>query len=453
MTIANVAKYDSERVAHAGNHAVVVGAGMAGLLAARVLADVFDRVTAVESDPLPDEPVPRRGAPQGHHAHLLQTAGREILEDLLPGFGEKLLSDGGLVIDTLSDLRHYEKGGVLADGSRRLSTYCATRPLIELTVRRCVSEFDSITIRSGCQSLGYLTDGASKDVEGIRLREPTGETADLTADLVVDATGRTSSTATWLADHGYARPAVDEVTIDLAYSSVTVRRPPDDRRTFLVPPDPPRTRGAAVLPVEDERWLVTMIGIHGDHPPTTPHALRAFADSLPIPAPSTILETRPWISQEGTLYPFPSNRRRRFEALDRFPDGLVVVGDALASFNPIYGQGMSVGALEALALHDTLATEPLSDLAIPYFERVADIVDVPWSLAVGGDFEFAETTGDKPFGTGALNRYVGHLIRAAQTDGQLRERLYRVFMLEAPPTVLFRPAVVWRALKPSGIME
>jgi len=416
------------------------------MLAARVAADAFDHVIIIERDKLPAKPDSRRGVPQSHHAHLLQTAGQQIIADLYPGFGERLLSNGGLIVDTLSDLIHYEKGGILADGPKRLPMYCATRPLIEWTVRQCVSEAEWINIRSDWQHINYLIDEDMTTVCGVQLREPCGKRTELETDLVIDATGRTSHTAAWLSDHGYSHPPVDEVVIDLAYSTVVIDRPATDRRAFLVPPDYPRTRGAAVVPVESRQWLVTLVGVHGDHPPTEPNEIISFAGSLPLPQPARLLEDQPWVSDTGTIYPFPSSRWRRFDALDQFPSGLVVTGDAVASFNPIYGQGMSVAALEALALHHTLATDCEGHLAVRYFNLLEDIIDVPWTIATSGDFEFPQTTGSKPKRTDLYNQYMKHLFRAAHLNGKVREGLNRVFMLESPPSTLLRPAYFSRVV-------
>jgi 2-polyprenyl-6-methoxyphenol hydroxylase-like FAD-dependent oxidoreductase len=448
MTLATVPRYDHERISPVGDHAVVVGASMAGLLAARVLADRFEAVTVIERDALADEPGVRRGVPQGRHVHLLEEAGRATLEDLFPGYGEDLISAGGLMIDMLSDFLAHQKGGVLAPGPTRIPAYFATRPLFERIVRRRVTGLDGVSIRHGCRHLDYLV-GDAATVEGVTIENGESEREDLPAELVVDATGRTSRTPAWLDDHGYVAPDVEEVRIDVAYSTAVIERPADDRRAFFVEPDPPRTRGAGVFPAEDGRWLATFFGVHGDHPPTEPEELKAFAASLPGPDLEGLLDTRPWESNEIAHYPFPSTRRHRYEELDRFPDGLVVIGDAIASFNPIYGQGMSVAALEALALHHALATGGREDLGRRFFARTEEILDVPWSIAVGGDFEFPQTDGPKPRGTDVFNRYLARLMRRAHTNGKLSEALVRVIMMEQPPASLFRPGILWQVLKPT----
>ena len=419
---------------------------MAGLLAARVLADAYEGVTIIERDALPDEPTPRRGVPQGRHVHVLLESGRATLEDLFPGFGEELLRAGGLLIDGGSDFRFYDEGGYFAPTGVRMEVYCASRPLIEHVVRRRLETRAEVQLRDACQFTGYLVDASGERVEGVAVREAEGGEMELHADLVVDATGRTSRTPSWLAEHGYDPPRVDEVQVDVTYSSVHVERPSGDRRMFLLPPSAPRPFGGAAFPVEGDRWLVTLAGVHGEEPPAAPAGFGDFAARLPTPELARLLDRHRIRSEEAERYPFPSNRRRRYEALDRFPSGLLVTGDAIASFNPIYGQGMSVAALEALQLHHALASTDGPDLALPVFDRIADVVDIAWNLAVGADFGFDRTTGPKPRGTDLFNRYLSRLFRRAHRDGALTEAFYRVLTLERPPRSLLRPGVLRRVL-------
>ncbi|QLG27706.1 FAD-dependent monooxygenase [Halorarum halophilum] len=449
MTLATVPRYDRDLLSRRSGHAVVVGASVAGLLAARVLADRFETVTVVDRDSLEGDPVARRGVPQGRHPHALLRAGSATLADLFPGYTEELLSAGGLLIDFAGDVRFYAEGGFLAHGPTRMETCSATRPLIEQVARRRVSELDGVRVRPRCQFTGYLLDEAGTTVEGVAIRAESGY-EEIGADLVVDATGRTSRTPAWLAEHGYAPPELDEVRIDLAYSTTYVERPPDDRRTFLVPPASPRTRGGMAAPVEGNRWVVNVQGVHGDDPPTDFAGFSEFVASLPTPELKRLLEDHPRSSEGIECYPFPANRRYRYEDLDRFPDGLLVVGDAIASFNPVYAQGMSVAALEALMLHRALAEGGTEDLARRFFDRAEPVVDAAWTLAVGSDFGFPQTTGPRPRGTALTSRYLSRLARAAHTDGELSSAFVRVLMMERPPTSLLRPGVVWRVLKSAG---
>ena len=447
MTLSTVPRYDGARVAEVGDHAVVVGAGMAGLFAARVLADAFAEVTVVDRDRLPDEPVARRGVPQSRHPHALLEAGRATIADLFPGCIEDVVAAGGVVTDFARGVDFYTEGDVLAEGPEPMETISASRPLFEHVVRRHVSALGGVTLRESCQCTEYRLDDAGRSVEGVVARDDDGR-EELAADLVVDASGRTSRTPAWLASHGYTAPPVDEVEIRMAYSTTFVRRPADDRRTYLVPPSPPRARGGMAAPVEGNRWIVNIQGVHGETPPTDREGFAAYAASLPVPELKRILDEHEW-DAGIEHYPFPTNRRCRYEELDRFPGGLLVVGDAIASFNPVYAQGMSVAALEALVLHHALA-EGGDDLARRFFDRASAVVDVAWALAVGSDFGFTETRGEKPRGMAVFNWYLGRLVRRAHADGELTDAFVRVLSMERPPTSLLHPRVAWRVLGPTG---
>jgi len=450
MTLATVRRYRADAVGACGDHAVVVGASMAGLLAARVLADAFETVTVVERDALPDAAVPRRGVPQSRQIHALLTAASATLADLFPGFAERLLDGGGLLLDSSGELRFFLGGDYFAPAPTRLPFYSASRPLIERVVRERLAAVDGVRLRPGTSFVDYVVDDGGRTVEGVTVRGEAGaDEVVIDADLVVDATGRTSRTPRWLEAHGFAAPPLDEVRIDMAYSTALVERPPDDRRAYIVPPTPPNPRGGTVLPIEGDRWLVGLNGFHGNHPPTDPEGFAAFAASLPVPAVAEVFEGHPLAEDDINAYPYPSDRRYRYESLEAFPAGLLVVGDAVASFNPIYAQGMSVAALEALQLHHALAEGGLVGLAPRFFERAARVVDTAWSRAAGSDFQYPETTGSDP---GGGNRFVdwysARLVRRAHTDGRIAEAMTRVTMMETEPTSLFSPGVVWRALRP-----
>lgn len=420
---------------------------MAGLCAARVLADGFDEVVVLERDPLPEEPESRDGVPQSAHPHVMLEAGRATLEDFFPGFGEHLLSAGGLMIDAATDMQYYARGDFLADGPARLPMYCATRALFEHAVRQQIATFVNVQQRGRCQFLDYIvTDDA---VTGIIFRTANGTETSLSADLVVDATGRTSRTPAWLNANGYTAPEVDKVTVDVTYGTIRVERQPSARYSLFVPPTPPRTRGGAAIPVENDQWEVIFQGIHGDDVPTNERGVIEFAESLPIPNFAQLVTSRRWVSDEIHCYPFPSSIRRRFEALAHFPNGLLVTGDAIASFNPIYGQGMSVATLDALVLHHALAVNGLERLAPRFFNQTAEIIDSVWKIAVGADFKFPQTSGPKPTGTDIFNRYTSRLIQQAHSDGVLTDAFYRVFRLEQPPMLLLRPSIMWRVVRPT----
>lgn len=203
-------------------------------------------------------------------------------------------------------------------------------------------------------------------------------------------------------------------------------------------------------PVEGNRWVVSVHGVHGDHPPTDSTGFREFAASLLTPEVKHLLDDHRQISADVEHYPFPTNRRYDYGDLDRFPDGLVVIGDAIASFNPIYGQGMSVATLEALLLHQTLVAGGREDLALRFFNRAEKVIDNAWMLATGSDFTFSQTTGPKPRGTGLTSWYLSRLTRKAHIDTTLSSAFFRVLTMEQPPTTLLRPRNMWRVFKPIG---
>lgn len=447
MPLSDVSEYQPTVVPNIGSHAVVIGGGIAGLLSARVLIDAFEEVTLLERDSIPDDVVARRGLPQGQHVHVLLEAGRSILTDLFPGFQDDLKAAGGVIIDAGKELEYHEQGDYLADCTEPLPMCCASRPLFQDVVRRRVADQDGITIRPECHFTGYRTNDAITTVKGVDFTNQEGENETLQADLVVDATGRTSRTASWLDDHGYQSPPVDTVNVDLAYSTVRVNRPAEDTKAYLCVPSAPDTHGGAAVPIENEQWIVTLFGMFGSHPPTTQNELIQFAKSLASPKIATLLEDQNWSSEEIQHYPFPSNQWRHYEQLQDFPEGLLVTGDAIASFNPIYGQGMSVAALDAMRLHRTLA-DGKTDLALRFFDRVSEHIDIVWRIAVGSDFEFPQTEGPKPLGTDLFNRYLSRLVTTAHNDPQVSTEFYRVLRLEKPPTTLLKPGIAGRVLLP-----
>ena len=447
MTLSALDRYRPGRLDRLGERGVVLGGSVAGLCAARVLADAFAEVVVVERDSLPDGPVARDGAPQTSHPHALLASGQATLEDFFPGFGEDLTAAGGLVVDVSRQLVEYQKGGYLAPAPERTPSYCASRPLFEHVVRERLRARETVRLRDDCRFVGYRTDETGWAVTGVTVRED-GVTDEITADLVVDATGRASRTPEWLAANGFRAPPEDRVGIDLQYASLRVERPAEDRRMINVPADPPATRGAVVIPIEDGQWEVLLAEVHGEDPPADREAVLDFADELPVDLVGDLLRRQRWVS-DVARYPFPASLRRRYEALDEFPDGLVVTGDAVSSFNPAYGQGMSVAALDAVVLHHALS-DGLEDLPRRFFDRLAPVLETPWRMATGADYQYPQTEGEPSLGGKLFGWYFDRLLRAANDDGALSAAYSEVLELERPPTALLRPGVLARVFLPVG---
>ncbi len=445
MSISEMSPYDGDRVSKVGERAVVAGGSIAGLCAARVLRDAFEEVLILERDQFPERPESRGGAPQTSQPHALLEAGRATLESFFPGFSKAVQAAGGLRLDMVDAFTWYDHGGFIATPEGDFPALYASRPLFEHIIRERLEAIENVQFRCDCHLLGYEHNGDDR-VTGVRFRDESGTEQTLDATLVADATGRRSKTPAWLERHGYPTPDVDEVSVDVTYSTVRIRRPSAMEHGIVLAPEPDRPRGMAMLPIEDNQWEIVFQGLGGERSPADRETLLSWAAQLPVDEVEKRLREQEWLS-EIHRYPFPSSLRRHYESLDRFPDGLVVTGDAIASFNPIYGQGMSVAALDALAIHHELA-DGLDQLGPRVFQRTTDMIDEVWKLAVGRDFTFEGTTGPKPFGTDLLNSYSSRLLKRAHNDPKLAEAFIRVFRLERSASSLFSPHVVWRVLRP-----
>ncbi|GAB3344632.1 FAD-dependent oxidoreductase [Modestobacter lapidis] len=445
-----------------GRRAVVLGASMAGLLAARVLADAYAEVTVLDRDDLPAGARARRGVPQGRHIHALVARGQQELEELLPGLTGELAGQGVPVMDAQRDVRWFMSGHRLAQGpASGLRAASASRPLLEAQVRARVRALPGVTVTGCVTATGLTATADGSRVTGVRVlpRAEGGAEQVLPADLVVDATGRGSRVEGWLAALGHPRPATERVAIGLHYATRSYRLRPGalgDDLAVLAAPTPAHPRGAALAVVEGGRCLVTLAGVLGDRPPTDPDGFLAFARSLHCrDVHEAVRDAEPL--DEAVAFHFPASVRRRYERLPRFPAGLLVIGDAVCSFNPLYAQGMSVAALEAQVLRRHLRRGAAPE-AGRFLADIARVIDVPWDIAVGGDLAFPAVEGRRTPRVRLLNAYVPRLHAAAADDATLARAFVGVTGLVDHPATLLRPGVAARvvrhavraALRPAG---
>jgi len=433
-----------------GERAVVLGASMAGLLAAKVLSDSYGQVTVIDRDELPEASTHRRGVPHGRHIHGLLARGQQALEELFPGLTGELVAHGVPAGDMQADTRLFFSGHRLRQAPAGLVVLCASRPVLEGRVRARVRALPNVRLVDRCDVVGLATTPDRRRVTGARLLRRADGSAEeaLGADLVVDATGRGARTPAWLEALGYPRPEREQVRVGLGYASRIYRLPPDalgGDLAVLHAATPRHPRAAALQVLEGDRWMVTLAGILGDHPPTDPVGFLDFARSLRFPdIYQAVRDAEPL--DDPVAFRFPASVRHRYEKLDRFPGGLLVMGDAVASFNPIYGQGMSVAALEALALRRHLehgtAPRPRN-----WFRELARVVDVPWDIAAGGDLVFPGVQGRRTAKVRLVNAYLARLHAAAAHDADLAGAFLRVAGLVAPPGSLLRPGVAARVLR------
>jgi 2-polyprenyl-6-methoxyphenol hydroxylase-like FAD-dependent oxidoreductase len=387
--------------------AAVLGSGVAGLFAARVLADHFEEVVLVERDDVQDSPGPRGGVPQGNHFHALLAAGLAIADELFPGFTDDLVAAGAVPTVLGQDFVAYRPEGksyalsIYQPKPMPMGTiYCMSRPLFEHCLRRRVDDLPNVRTRDRSFVRDALSDGGR--VTGVVVEG--GER--IAADLVVDAGGRNARTLAWLASLGYDVPTESVVNCDFAYASALVRPAGPDAiegAAFFVLPGRDgegQGRGAYVARVEGGNCVVGLGGRFGDYPPAQVDEWRAFGRTLAHPIWDEVVRDAEMLTPPSA-FRFPRSVRRHFERLDAFPDGLVPLGDAVCHFNPLYGQGMSAAAGQAMALAGVLRrrageSQGLSGLALELFPETFAVTRTPWALAAAADFMDARTTGDFP---------------------------------------------------------
>jgi 2-polyprenyl-6-methoxyphenol hydroxylase-like FAD-dependent oxidoreductase len=427
-----------------GERAVVVGASMAGLFAARVLSEGFSEVVVIDRDDLPDRAEPRTRVPQGRHPHLLLTAGTRLLEGWFPGIVAELEAAGAVEIDLCADFLWHQGGGLQRRPASRLRGPSMSRPLLEHTVRRRVSRLPNVSIRSGETASGLLAEG--ERITAVRL----GTGDQVPSDLVVDATGRQARSFGWIGALGFDPPQTSVVEVGTTYVTRRFQRNTDPARDWKaagIIGAPESKRITMALPMEDDQWVVMVAGLNGESAPTDELGLLAYARTFQSPVIADLMRqsepTGPIVTHR-----FPTNQRRHVEKLRSFPLAWLPIGDAVCSFDPIYGQGITSAAQQATALARCLDRARALDRSFSraYFKAAARVVAVPWSIAVGGDFAYTGTTGAKPFGTDLSNRYNDQVVIAGQRDDAVVVRFNEVISLMRRPESLLAPWFVARVL-------
>jgi 2-polyprenyl-6-methoxyphenol hydroxylase-like FAD-dependent oxidoreductase len=439
-----------------GDRAVVLGASMSGLLAARVLADFYRTVTVVERDVLPDEPANRRGAPQGRHPHALLARGAQTLGELFPGILDELVADGAPVWDDGEFSRLYVSfGGHLMPRSGKIvvdpkanAMYQPSRPFLEQHVRRRVRAIENVTIADG-RDVAELTSTADrKRVNGVRLvKRDGGAEQELSADLIVDAMGRAAHTPAFLESLGYGRPVEDHIVVHTTYVSQLLRIPPGalTEMLVLISAAPGRPSGMFLVHNENDTWIFTVFGMVGHEPPRDFAGMLSFAQEY---APAHVLAA---VRTGEPMAPvvqhrLPSSQWRRYDKMRRFPEGLLVTGDAMCSFNPVYGQGMSVAAMDALALREALR-RGVKDLPRRYFGAAAKSIGVAWGLGAGSDLAFPEVEGRRTASMRITGRFADWVLTACETDAVVNNQFMMVTGLVEPPSRLFHPSFIFRVAR------
>jgi 2-polyprenyl-6-methoxyphenol hydroxylase-like FAD-dependent oxidoreductase len=439
--------------------AVVLGGSMAGLLAARVLSDHADEVVVIERDDVAAAGSEARpGVPQGSHVHALLPSGQLQLERWFPGFADEAVAAGAVVPDAAA-IRHYANGSLRRyanDIGIRGRALSATRPFLEGLVRARVARLPNVQIVHGRAAGLVLAEGR---VTGVRYHPdaapepgaaPDGETRTEPADLVVDAMGRSSRLGDWLTEHGLPAPPMRRMPIRLTYATALFRRDPRISDVDVVfsqaLPAPGRVaRIGAITPVEGDRWIMVVAGYDDDRPSRDPadFTTRCRRD---FPAEFGDIAEHGERLGDVMTYHQADSRRRDFHELDELPAGLVAVGDAVASFNPVYGQGMASASLHASALSAYLRDDPrLDEPATAYFAKVRVVVDAAWQTSTTADLALPHIDGPYPPGYRLIAGAANLIFMTSADDRELNERLSMVTTMLAHPNSLARPDVLLRA--------
>ena len=438
-------------MAKLGQHAVVLGASMGGMLAARVLADFYETVSVVERDVLPDDPTNRRGVPQGRHVHALLRRGGQIIDELFPGILDELAAAGAPVLDDgdLSKVWMSVGGHQLvrvgtARDRQAMTVYVPSRPFLDCHIRRRLRAVPNVTILSGLDAAEMTSSADRNRVTGVRVvNRDNGTEQELTADLVVDAMGRGAHTPNLLESLGYDRPVEDQIFMRTCYVSQPLRIPPGTvEQMVLVGAAPGRPTGMFLVGYENDTWIFTVFGMVGHEPPGDLAGMLSFAEDY---APAHVLAAIRAAEPIGEVirHRMPCSQWRRYDKMRRFPDGLLVSGDAICSFDPIYGQGMTVAALEAMALRDCLL-RGRRNLARRYFRAAAKSIGVAWRMGAGSDLAFPEVQGRRPLSMRMTNRLADWVLTACESDAVIVEKFFRVNNLIDPPVRLMHPSFVSR---------
>jgi len=440
--------------ANKGSHALVVGSSVAGMLAAWVLSQHFDRVTIVERDQLPDEAAYRNGVPQARHLHLLLARGHQALSQLFPNFAGDLKALGVSTIDIGSDAAFRTAGG----WTKRTRSGIITNPVSRITVdyylRQQLKTRGNIDFLPQTEVRNYILSEDRLRVTGVEVSSRAEHTSQsLQADLIVDASGRSSNTPQFLEAFGFPVPSQTVVNSYLGYATRWYKLPPGQHYDWcimavgLIASEAKLSGGAAQV-VEGDRLVLTLVGANKNYPPTDEADFMEFLRNLPSPA---LYETVKDLEPDSPIYGYrrTENVWNHYERLPRFPDDLLVMGDAYCGFNPIYGQGMTVAAMEAQQLDRVLGQRggDLNGLPQVWFKTLSELVQTPWLLATGEDLRFPGTEGDRPGLAARLaQKYVDQLIRFAPLDTDLGIAVAKVTQLVEPPLSMFQPRIVARLL-------
>ncbi|MEO0373680.1 MAG: 2-polyprenyl-6-methoxyphenol hydroxylase-like oxidoreductase [Cyanobacteria bacterium P01_A01_bin.17] len=438
-------------------HAIVIGGSIAGLLAARMLTDHFERVTIVERDPLPSEPKARPGVPQSQHTHILLTQGYHSLETLFPGIGDSLVAQGATRIDWLAECPIMFPSGWAPRFPSEIKAPLCSRTLLEQVIRQQLERNDRIRWATPCTVTQFIHHPQRAALRAVQLKDAHGKTTELSAQLIVDASGRNSHAPQWLQHLGYAPPQETIIDSGLGYASRWYRRPrefsEDWKSIYVMAQAPNYPCLGALFQLEDDRWLVTLMGINHNYPPTNDAGFLDFASHL---RSSVIYEAIKTAEPLSEIYSYrgTANRQRHYEKLTQLPENFISIGDATCAFNPVYGQGVTIAAESAIILgqclqhqHERYGAGQWTGFSQYFHQQLVSVTRTPWLMATGEDLRWPQTVGNQPdLMTRLMQWYMDQVISLINEDGDVYQAFLEVIHRLKAPTSLLHPQILKKVL-------
>lgn len=422
--------------------AIIIGGGISGKLAARVLSDVYKEVMILERDNELEGPIARKGAPQGEHLHALLHAGEHGLEELFPGITEKFYESGAVKINSTIDLAWFHHGAwkIRYDGGYR--TTLQTRPHLEWHIEQYIKRIPNVVLRYNQVVEDFLYNEAENRITGVQLK-----TGPILADLVVDASGVSSLTSKWLHKRGTHTPE-EKVEINLSYISKQFQLAENHEKDWkikMVYPNPPQEKiGGTISKVEGNRYIVTIMGYHNAvNEKNVLKDDRGFIElSKKLPGLDIYQEIEHATPLTKTsFYRIPHMVWRRFDKME-LPKGLLLIGDSTCRIDPVFGQGMSIAILEALALQKLLQTGARQTVSAAFHKKAANIISPIWNMVITEDFRYSATTGKRPFGLSIQQWYAKNIFHLSSQNQEVYDSFVKVMNLVRPITSLMTPSII-----------
>lgn len=430
--------------------AIVIGGSIAGLLAARALADVFQEIIIVEADDPPDGLKPRNKTPQSHHSHILLERGQKILERLFPGIIQELIQNGSIVTDFTNDLDWFHFGEWKKRFPSGIKGVQQTRPFLERHIRHRVNLVPNVTFQYRSRVTGLILSDDQNHVQGVKVQSESARHDEvIMADLVVEAGGAGSQTLKWLIAE---KDSSERVHIDLFYATRFYKTEWVDRgwtNLMISAQLPEHPYAGVVIPFEDQKIGVTLGG-YLKEPPKTEEDFERIAKMLPQPHIYDFIKRAAPIS-EMKIYRIPSQSRKQKNIMSKLPGRFIMIGDSYCRFDPLYGQGMTVAAMEAELLREELgrlsAGEPLDTIIKNYWTKLPKLTNDPWDMAIIEAFRHPGIKGTRPIGIGLKQWLTRKIYKTSANDHSVYLQLAQVMNLTRPSSIFFLPSTLWKLFR------